>query len=303
MNHASLAGLTAASRPARFQPGDPGGWGGGGTRYSAAQIGLWVFMAVVCSLFMLFTVAFLMRIGYGDWRPAPLVPWQLWLSTVLLALGSLAWHMAARRANRFVLAGANAAGKVDDAAGSARGAGGKAEGAAGKARGVEGRANGATGKAEDVATTPGHSPPPGAHRTPGSAGTPAARLGRDTTSTLRWCALAWLSALGFLASQLGGWLALAQQQYLVAASPGAGFFYMLTGLHGLHVLGGMFAAGLVTASLWRRGASPGRGAGLALCAQYWHLLLAVWLALFGLLFMVTPELVQAVCASVGIGVR
>jgi cytochrome c oxidase subunit 3 len=243
MSRTSLAGLAAGAQPASFQPGDPGWRGGGGTPYSAGQIGLWAFMAVVCSLFVLFSVAYMMRIGYGDWRPAPMVPWQLWLSTLLLGVGSVGWHMAARAAA--INAGAAAAPTA------------------------QGEASG----------TPGHA------------------------ATLRWCALAWLSALGFLASQLGGWLALSAQQYLAAASPGAGFFYMLTGLHGLHVLGGMFAAAVVTAGLWRRRGDARGRAGLALCAQYWHLLLVVWLALFGLLFTVTPQLVQAVCASVGIGTR
>lgn len=243
MSRASLAGLATGAQPASFQPGDAGWRGGSGTPCSAGQIGLWVFMAVVCSLFMLFGVAYMMRIGYGDWRPAPSVPWQLWLSTVLLGVGGVGWHMAARAAT--VAAAAAPVVVSGSVAGTAGGA-----------------------------------------------------------AALRWCMLAWCSALGFLASQLGGWQALSAQQYLAAASPGAGFFYMLTGLHGLHVLGGMVAAALVTAGLWRRGGADARGrAGLALCAQYWHLLLAVWLALFGLLFMVTPEVVQALCASVGIGAR
>jgi cytochrome c oxidase subunit III len=242
MNRASLAAL-AGARPVSFQPGEAGWRGGGGAHYSAAQIGLWVFMGVVCSLFVLFSVAYMMRIGYGDWRPAPTVPWQLWLSTALLGVGGVGWHMAARAA------------------------------AMRTSTGVATAANG------------------------GAAGVPG------NARTLRWCALAWISAVGFLASQLGAWQALTVQQYLPAASPGAGFFYMLTGLHGLHVLGGMVAAALVTARLWRRGIDSRSRAGLALCAQYWHLLLAVWLALFGLLFTVTPELVQAVCASVGIGAR
>ncbi|WEF33795.1 cytochrome c oxidase subunit 3 [Pseudoduganella chitinolytica] len=237
MRRAGLAGLASGAQSGRLQPGAPGWNGGGAAPYSAAQIGLWTFMGVVCSLFLLFSVAYLMRIGYGDWRPAPSVPWQLWLSTGLLGTGSIAWHLAARSAGS--------------------GAGSVAAGQSGTAP-----------QAPDV---------------------------------LRWCALAWLSALGFLASQLGGWHALAAQQYVAASSPGAGFFYMLTGVHALHVVGGMCAAGAVTMRLRRHGAARSQ-AGLALCAQYWHLLLAVWLALFGLLFAVTPELVQAVCASVGIGV-
>ena len=42
------------------------------------------------------------------------------------------------------------------------------------------------------------------------------------------------------------------------------------------------------------------GAAMLLCARYWHFLLLLWLALFALLFLVTPDVVQVVCESVGI---
>jgi cytochrome c oxidase subunit 3 len=40
-----------------------------------------------------------------------------------------------------------------------------------------------------------------------------------------------------------------------------------------------------------------------LCAQYWHFLFFLWLAVFALLFYVTPEVVRAFCTTVGIPVR
>ena len=220
-----VPGVPAAS----FQPHEHSGngWpGGGATSLSAAQVGLWTFMAVVCALFALFAVAYVMRIGYGDWRPPPPVPWQLWLSTILLCGASLAWQVAARLARR----------------------------------------------------------------------------GRR--AALHWCVAGWLASLAFVASQLGGWAAMAAQGWLPAGTPGAAFFYMLTGLHGVHVLGGMAAAAIVTPRLARPGSTPARRSlGTRLCAQYWHLLLALWLALFALLFTVTPELVRDVCGTLGIPVR
>ena len=77
------------------------------------------------------------------------------------------------------------------------------------------------------------------------------------------------------------------------------FFYLLTGLHGLHVAGGLVAAALAGASA-RRGGAAGLAASATLCARYWHFLLLLWLALFALLFLVTPDFVQVVCESVGI---
>lgn len=99
-----------------------------------------------------------------------------------------------------------------------------------------------------------------------------------------------LASLAFLATQLWGWQAM-RAGYPAAANPSNSFFYLLTGLHGVHVFGGLLAAGLV----WLR--ARGRES-IALCARYWHFLLVLWLALFGLLFLVTPERVQIICNSI-----
>lgn len=114
--------------------------------------------------------------------------------------------------------------------------------------------------------------------------------------------LGWALAAAFVASQLWAWDAMAAQRVVVTAGPAAGFFYMLTGLHAVHVMGGMVAAAWVLAR--RRPVEDGYfGEALALCARYWHTLLALWFAVFGLLFWLTPELVRTICASVGIPVR
>jgi cytochrome c oxidase subunit III len=87
----------------------------------------------------------------------------------------------------------------------------------------------------------------------------------------------------------------------VNGNPASSFFYLLTGLHGLHVAGGLVAAALAGVSASRRrAAGAGFAASAALCARYWHFLLLLWLALFALMFLVTPDFVQVVCESVGI---
>ncbi|QGZ38708.1 cytochrome c oxidase subunit 3 [Pseudoduganella flava] len=236
-----------------FQP--DGYWpGDGAAPYGTRQVGLWTFMGVVCVLFALFGVAYVMRIGYDDWRVLPAAPWQLWLSTALLGTGDAVWQLAALAAMR-----------------------------------------------------------------------------RRRVLAHRLAVLGVALALAFIASQLGAWRALATQHAGLGSGPAAAFFYMLTGLHGVHVLGGVIAAGRVVLRFGggdragvRAGERAGEGAGkrvvnraggggrvdivrisesLALCARYWHLLLALWLALFGLLFWVTPDVVQTICSTVGIPVR
>ena len=58
------------------------------------KIGLWVFLAVVTSLFALFISAYAMRMGLADWNPLP-EPWLLWLNTAVLVLASVADAMDA----------------------------------------------------------------------------------------------------------------------------------------------------------------------------------------------------------------
>ncbi|WP_194724209.1 cytochrome c oxidase subunit 3 [Noviherbaspirillum malthae] len=70
----------------------------GGWRSSPAAVALWVFMGVATALFSLFLAAYVMRMESFDWSPLAMPP-QLWLSTALLATGSLLLQMASTRAN------------------------------------------------------------------------------------------------------------------------------------------------------------------------------------------------------------
>lgn len=89
--------------------------------------------------------------------------------------------------------------------------------------------------------------------------------------------------LAFLIGQLLAWRQLEAAGYYLAANPANAFFYLLTALHGAHLLGGLVAWGRVVMKL-HSGATPaGLYAGVELCALYWHFLLLVWALLFGLL--------------------
>jgi cytochrome c oxidase subunit 3 len=87
----------------------------------------------------------------------------------------------------------------------------------------------------------------------------------------------------FLAGQLWAWQQLNASGYFVAANPANAFFYLLTALHGLHLLGGLWVWGKTTAKVWR-GVEVGEvRLSVELCTVYWHYLLLVWLVLFALL--------------------
>jgi cytochrome c oxidase subunit 3 len=198
------------------------GAGGLDRRDAATGTGLWAFMAMATSLFSLFVTAYVLRMEGSDWSAIGM-PWQLWLSTVLLAAGSVTLQQAAnaaRAANR-----------------------------------VEARLLFYSGGA---------------------------------------CALA------FLAVQLWAWQVLLAMRVMPVGNPAGSFFYMLTALHGLHVLGGLIGWSM-TARLIQRGDSPGDLAHvartMALCARYWHFLLLVWVVLFATFSGVTPAVVRFICGT------
>ncbi len=186
-------------------------------------VGLWVFMAVASTLFALFIAAYAMRMAGSDWSSIAL-PWQLGLSTALLAAGSVAMQVAA-------------------------------------------------------------------HAARGAAWLPARG----------WLLAGGACAAGFLGVQLWAWQALLEAQVGVAGNPAASFFYLLTAMHGLHVMGGLIAWSFAARAVAMLLDDPARAAlGIVLCARYWHFLLGVWLALLATLAFVTPAFVAWICGPLGI---
>jgi cytochrome c oxidase subunit 3 len=93
-----------------------------------------------------------------------------------------------------------------------------------------------------------------------------------------------LLGMVFLASQIAAWRQLSANGIFLPISPHASFFYMLTGVHAVHVFGGLAAWGYVIARRWpRRGASIGDA--LSNTAAYWHVVTGVWIFLYVLLFV------------------
>nr|WP_283949720.1 cytochrome c oxidase subunit 3 [Limobrevibacterium gyesilva] len=92
-----------------------------------------------------------------------------------------------------------------------------------------------------------------------------------------------VSAFTFLAGQLMVWQQLSAAGYFLASNPANSFFYLITGVHGLHVAGGLVALGRTGAKAWRGIAAVRLRLSVELCAMYWHFLLLVWLILFSLL--------------------
>ena len=89
----------------------------------------------------------------------------------------------------------------------------------------------------------------------------------------------------FLVGQLIAWRQLFALGYYASSNPANAFFYLITGLHGLHLLGGLVAWGRTMGKLGRGDGIAKVGASAELCAIYWHFLLAVWLIVFCLMLL------------------
>jgi cytochrome c oxidase subunit III len=106
---------------------------------------------------------------------------------------------------------------------------------------------------------------------------------RNLLETLqRWLYAAATLATLFLLTQTANWFAMrppsnANSLYLAT-------FFILTGVHALHVVGGFVPLGFVVYHAQRRHYSSSSHEGLTLCAQYWHYLGAVWLVLASTLY-------------------
>lgn len=93
-----------------------------------------------------------------------------------------------------------------------------------------------------------------------------------------------LLTTAFVVGQLIAWQQLQAGGQFLTSNPSNAFFYLLTGAHGVHILGGMYVWARATFRVLMGSAEGGQiRRSIELCTIYWHFLLIVWLVLFGLL--------------------
>jgi cytochrome c oxidase subunit 3 len=85
----------------------------------------------------------------------------------------------------------------------------------------------------------------------------------------------------FVASQLTAWRKLIDQGAYLMENPHASFFYLFTGLHAAHLIGGMVALFYVVLRRNRRREL------VDVVAYYWHFLSVLWFLLFGVLLTIS----------------
>lgn len=118
-------------------------------------------------------------------------------------------------------------------------------------------------------------------------GIKAART-RSVAGFRRWTAAALIFATGFLVLKGLEYARAADEGLWPRSSTEAGLYYLLTGVHALHVLGGIIATlWLLTTSRTMWSAEPLRAVNrLEATALYWYFVDAIWLVLVVLLYVV-----------------
>jgi cytochrome c oxidase subunit 3 len=186
-----------------------------GFSVSAKRIGLWIFLAVVTSLFCLFLSAYYMRMGQhaghgspmaaGDWK-AIRDPTILWFNTLLLILGSVTMQSARAAVTR-----------------------------------------------------------------------------SQVEQTRVRLFAAGLLTVAFLIGQWLAWREIRYSGLFTPINPAVAFFYVLTAVHALHLLGGLVVwARTLARSLRKDVELIDVRLSVELTSVYWHYLLLVWLGLFAL---------------------
>jgi len=111
---------------------------------------------------------------------------------------------------------------------------------------------------------------------------------RNTQSDAKkWFVATTVLGAAFISSQVLAWMALVGRGLYMQGNPYVGFFYILTAVHAVHVLGGIAALGSILLRSWYPTQRPDEIIKRQTMAQvvgwYWHFMGALWLVLFTLL--------------------
>ncbi|KXJ99203.1 MAG: cytochrome c oxidase subunit III [Acidobacteria bacterium OLB17] len=114
-----------------------------------------------------------------------------------------------------------------------------------------------------------------------------ALMAEEHLKAKKWLLIATVLGGCFISSQLVLWLELISWGVYAYGNPYAGFFYILTALHALHVLGGIVAMSSIVLRAWNPPISEFEVERRKTIGQvvgwYWHMMGGLWIVIVGLL--------------------
>jgi cytochrome c oxidase subunit III len=100
---------------------------------------------------------------------------------------------------------------------------------------------------------------------------------------LPWLGITVLLGFGFLGGQIMAWNFFRNQGVYIASYPSGSFFYLLTGLHAVHLLGGLIALIYTLIGSWTRMKIDSQRIAVDITGWYWHFMAVLWIYIFALL--------------------
>ncbi len=104
---------------------------------------------------------------------------------------------------------------------------------------------------------------------------PGVSLGAE--KNFPWLGVTVILGLGFLTGQWFAWRELASRGFFVATNPSSSFFYLLTGAHAVHLLGGILALLVAGSTVVLRRPLQSRRIVVDVTAWYWHFMALLWI--------------------------
>jgi cytochrome c oxidase subunit 3 len=101
----------------------------------------------------------------------------------------------------------------------------------------------------------------------------------------RWLGITTALGVAFVVGQLAAWRQLVSAGVYLPSTLQSGFFYILTGLHGIHIGGGIVALAYVLGKALQNRLNAFNQQPILLCATYWHVMDGLWIYLFVLLLL------------------
>jgi len=106
----------------------------------------------------------------------------------------------------------------------------------------------------------------------------------DYNRALPWLWTTVALGLGFLAGQAYAWRMLERLNPNFTINASSSFFFILTGVHAVHLLGGILALLYAGITSWLHKPPETRRMVIDVASWYWHFMGLLWLYIFGLLY-------------------
>jgi cytochrome c oxidase subunit 3 len=108
----------------------------------------------------------------------------------------------------------------------------------------------------------------------------------DVFGLRRWYLVTLLMGTIFVLGQVGEYITLVNEGVTIPSGAYGTVFFMTTGFHGLHVIGGLIAFVFLLVRTKLSKFTPAQATSAIVVSYYWHFVDIVWIGLFAVIYIV-----------------